>query len=109
MGFPNKSSSFHTTNFPKGIAVLVRSMLADDPDLRPHSMAEVADALIRIKQEAIDTEAAGPKETVGEIRRLKKTVVFFGLFIGMLAVAGGVFIYRFFRESPSGPRLEINA
>ncbi|NNK95983.1 MAG: trypsin-like serine protease, partial [Desulfobacterales bacterium] len=89
-------------DFPKGIGVLVRSMLADDPDLRPHSMAEVADALIRIKQEAIETEAASPTETVGEIRRLKKTIGFFGIIISILAVVGGVFLFQFFRGSQNG-------
>jgi S1-C subfamily serine protease len=89
-------------DFPKGFGVLVRSMLADDPDLRPHSMAEVADALIRIKQEALETEAANTIETVGEIRRLKKTFIFFGLIISILAAVGGVFMFQFFRKSPNG-------
>jgi S1-C subfamily serine protease len=89
-------------DLPKGLGILIRSMLAVDPDLRPHSMAEVADALIRLKQETVETEPSAPPETVGEIRQLKKTVVLFGLIIGILAVVGTVFLFQFVRESQNG-------
>ena len=50
-------------SFPQDIGVLIRSMLADDPDLRPGSMQEVAEALNRFQEEAEENKEAAPPET----------------------------------------------
>ncbi|MDF1591808.1 MAG: hypothetical protein P1P89_09870 [Desulfobacterales bacterium] len=59
------SVDFETTDFqseidnlplPQEVAVLFKIMLAEDPDLRPRSMAEVAKTLSRVKDD--DIEAA---------------------------------------------------
>ncbi len=89
----------NSADFPQEIGILIRSMLVDDPDMRPRSMAEIAEALKRIKE---DSSAQVPEpvvETVGQIRRLKKAVVFIALAVGVLVAAGGVFWYQFDRKS----------
>jgi serine/threonine protein kinase len=42
-----------TLPLPPEIAVMLKAMLADDPSLRPQSMAEVAESLSRLKEEDI--------------------------------------------------------
>ncbi len=83
--------------FPKAITVLLRSMLADDPDLRPGSMQEVATALERLKEEAAEEEAAAPPETAKEVKRLRRTIIFFGMLLAVLASVGAFFFFRYER------------
>ena len=87
-------------DFPEDISVLIRSMLVDDPDLRPRSMAEVAEALARIQEEAARGEGETTVATVGQIRRLKKTVVIISsLILAVLAAAGTIVFYQFGRQA----------
>ncbi len=86
-------------DFPKEIKLLIRSMLVDDPDLRPRSMAEVAEALTRIKEEAASGEGETTVATAGQVRRLKKAVVIISLILAVLAAAGTIVFYQFERES----------
>jgi S1-C subfamily serine protease len=84
-------------DFPKDITVLIRSMLADNPELRPDSMQEVADALKRLQEEALEEEAVASPETAKEVRRLRKTVTAFGIFISLIAAIGGIFLFWYDR------------
>ena len=85
-------------DFPKDITVLIRSMLADDPDLRPDSMKEVADTLRRLQNEALKDGGPALPETAREVKRLRSTVTLFGVFIALIATIGGAFFYWYDRE-----------
>ena len=73
---------------PPEIAVMFKAMLADDPDLRPQSMAEVAEGLSRLKEEDIDLAMRRGREAMQppaqEIRGLKKRV---GLLVLIFVIA----------------------
>jgi S1-C subfamily serine protease len=79
---------------PEDLAVLLRVMLADDPDLRPQSMADVADSLARIRERAKPAPGGPPAEAAAEpprqVQRLQQrlralAVVVAGLVIAALA------------------------
>ncbi|MEE4605298.1 MAG: trypsin-like peptidase domain-containing protein [Desulfobacteraceae bacterium] len=77
-------------SLPPEFAVLLKAMLADDPNLRPQSMAEVAESLSRIKEEEIESAMHRRRETmqppVQEIRSLKKRIGQLALVIGVVAI-----------------------
>ncbi len=77
---------------PSEAEVLFKVMLANDPDLRPRSMAEVADSLARILKKMVlldkkDTEArvGAPART---IRGLQKRISMLAAIVLLLFVAG---------------------
>jgi S1-C subfamily serine protease len=81
---------------PQEVAVLFKIMLAEDPNLRPQSMAEVAETLSRVSDEALEAAEQSRIESapapVKQIKGLKKrisllvvVVVVLGLLIGGLA------------------------
>ena len=78
---------------PEDLKVLLRVMLADDPDLRPQSMAEISESLGRIDQipespsvPEIPSEAGPP--SAGLIRRLQKRVRLLAGALVLLIAAG---------------------
>lgn len=80
-------------NLPGELAVLLRVMLADDPDLRPQSMAEVAASLARVKasQESpaeIPSAAAASASPVHQVRRLQSRIRALAAVVAVLVVAG---------------------
>ena len=91
-----------TLSLPPEMAVLLKTMLADDPDLRPQSMAEVAESLARIKEEEIETAMRRRRDAmqppVQEIRSLKKRVGQLVLVLGVLAMLAALawffFVFR---------------
>jgi len=91
---------------PPEIAVLLKSMLADDPGLRPQSMTEVAEILSRVKEEDVESairrrgEAMQPP--VHEIRSLKKRVGLLVLVIGITALLA-LLVWFFFIFSQKDP------
>ena len=89
----------NSEDFPKEIGVLIRSMLVDDPDLRPRSMAEIAEALKRIGEKASIAVAEPVVETVGQIRRLKKALVIISIIFGVLVAVGGAVLFKLNRDS----------
>ena len=88
---------FKEAGFPKDISVLINSMLADDPDLRPGSMQEVADALKRLKQRPMQPEPPASPETATEVKRLRKTVTGFGAVATLLIIAGLFYFFYVYR------------
>ncbi|MFO7706928.1 MAG: trypsin-like peptidase domain-containing protein [Desulfobacterales bacterium] len=80
-------------DLPGDLAVLLRVMLADDPDLRPQSMAEIAASLARIKDALASPtptdfspeEAAAPSR---QVRRLQSRIRVLGAAVMVLVVAG---------------------
>ncbi len=87
---------------PPEVEVLLKAMLADDPSLRPQSMAEVADSLSRVTEEDFEAAMRRRREAtqppVQEIRSLKRRIGQLALVIGIAAVlailAWFFFVYR---------------
>jgi len=79
-------------DLPKELAVLLRVMLADDPDLRPQSMSEIAESLRRIKDlpqppaPVIPLEAAAAPG--GLVQRLQKRVRLLAAAVAVIIAAG---------------------
>ncbi len=95
-------SKVEELNLPREAEVLLKVMLAEDPDMRPRSMSEVADSLARIrKREGADgglrvpEVAMAPKEEQPEIpmiavqptRRLAKWIGLSTALLLLLAIA----------------------
>ena len=91
-----------TLSLPPEIEVLLKAMLADDPSLRPQSMAEVAESLSRVTEADIETAMHRRREAmqppVQEIRSLKKRIGQLVLVICIAAILAALawffFIYR---------------
>jgi len=77
---------------PAELEVLLKVMLADDPDMRPGSMAEVVGTLDRIKAEENEKARRQPeavaKLQMPSITRLSKMVKLLAAAVGVLIVAG---------------------
>ncbi|MBW2707298.1 MAG: trypsin-like peptidase domain-containing protein, partial [Deltaproteobacteria bacterium] len=87
---------------PSDLNVLLKVMLADDPDMRPRSMAEVAESLAKIKAgEAarIQEESATPVPApVRSITRLHKIVKLLAASVVVLMIAGVLAWFQFDRK-----------
>jgi len=64
--------------------VLLKIMLADDPDLRPQSMSEVAEKLSQVIDKKVETISS----PVREIRKLKKKLSLLVLILSLIFVVG---------------------
>jgi S1-C subfamily serine protease len=95
---------------PHGAKVLLKTILADDPDLRPRSMAEVADALGRIKNGEIEEAKRRRLElapaSAGAIRRLRKRLTLLAAFVVLLVVGALVWLQLDIRKKESAAVLE---
>ncbi len=79
---------------PHEVEVLFKIMLADAPDLRPRSMAEVAETLVRVKDKEIEAAMRNRREAaptpVHEIRGIKKRISLLAIILLLLVVLGGL-------------------
>ena len=99
-------SKIDELSLPHEAKVLFKIMLADDPDLRPRSMAEVAKALARIKDEDIEAAERRLHEpapvVVKEIRGIKKKISLLVIVITVLILLGGLgWFYFVFKRGDS--------
>ena len=99
---------------PPEIAVLLKTMLADDPNLRPQSMAEVAESLSRVKEEEIESAMGRRREAMQpptqEIRSLKKRIGQLVLIIGIVAILAMLaWFFFFFRQKDTGKIFGMHA
>jgi S1-C subfamily serine protease len=80
-------------DLPEALAILLRVMLSDDPDLRPQSMVEIAESLRRISQPMEPAAPAMPFEApvpaAGLVQWLQKRVRLLAVVV-LLVVAGGL-------------------
>ncbi len=87
---------------PGELAVLLRVMLADDPDLRPQSMSEIAESLRRIKElpeQPVPTEHAEAAAMPGGlIQRLQKRVRLLAAAVAVIIAAGLLALFYLDRE-----------
>jgi S1-C subfamily serine protease len=79
-------------DMPEDLKVLLRVMLADDPDLRPQSMAEIAASLKRIEEIPAPSVPAEPSEPAappaGLIHGLQKRIRLLAAAVVFLVAAG---------------------
>ena len=99
---------------PPEFELLLKSMLADDPGLRPQSMAEVAESLARIEEKDIDSAMRRQHEVmqppVQEIRSLKKRIGWLMLVVGISAIlAMLVWFFFVFRQKDTEKILGTHA
>lgn len=86
-------------NLPPDLKVLIKIMLADDPDLRPRSMAHIVDALTRILdgmpyENAQKISYQRRRTIAGEMRHLKKAVIaMISLFIAVSVLGALAWLY----------------
>ena len=98
-------------NIPHEFRILLKVMLAEDPDLRPRSMAEVAESLSRIKAEAQQVETR-PRIQAAEapswiIKGLQKRVRILAAVVIVLGAAIGWSWFQFAKEKEdAGTMLE---
>ena len=95
-------------DLPQDIQILLKVMLADDPDMRPRSMAEVADSLARIKDKKFK-EAEEPAIQIAEtptrtIRSLQKRISLLAAVVILLSIFGILSWFQFgHRKDDTGP------
>ena len=82
---------------PKKVEVLFKIMLAEDPNLRPQSMAEVAETLSQVADEEIEAaRLESVPAPVKQIKGLKKRITLLVVVIAVLGLfLGGLFWYYF--------------
>ncbi|MBN2125576.1 MAG: trypsin-like peptidase domain-containing protein [Deltaproteobacteria bacterium] len=83
---------------PQEIAVLFKIMLAEDPDLRPRSMAEVAETLSRVNDEQIEAARQSRLDSAPvpqrQMKRFKRRIVLLGILAAVLGLLlGGLLWY----------------
>jgi S1-C subfamily serine protease len=93
--------------------VLLKVMLADDPDMRPRSMAEVAKSLARLKEKEAEREQA-PSVEIDEppsrtIRNLQKRISLLAAIVIILSIFGILSWFQFGREPSDTELLEAYA
>jgi S1-C subfamily serine protease len=103
-----------TLPLPPELAVLFKAMLAEDPSLRPQSMAEVAESLSRLKDEDIESAMRRRREAMQppgqEIRSLKKRIGQLVLIIGITAILAILaWFFFFFRQKDTEKIFGIHA
>jgi S1-C subfamily serine protease len=85
---------------PPEFSVMLKAMLADDPSLRPQSMAEVAEGLSRLKKEDIESAMRRGRDAmrppVQEIRSLKKRIGHLVLITGIVVILAVLAWFFFF-------------
>jgi len=86
---------------PQELKTLIKVMLAGDPDVRPRSMADVADTLLRIHAKSDHFESQGAAES--KIAVLQKRITLLGVCLVVLFVCGGLLWYQFVdrKEDPA--------
>ncbi|OGP57188.1 MAG: hypothetical protein A2V65_03550 [Deltaproteobacteria bacterium RBG_13_49_15] len=86
---------------PQEVAVLLKIMLAEDPDLRPRSMGEVARILSRVNDEEIEAVRQNRIESglapVKQIKGLKKRMTILVIIVAVLGFLIGVLAWYYFR------------
>ena len=82
---------------PDEIGSLIKVMLAEDPDLRPQSMAEVAETLSQVKDKDIRAAKLDHIESapahVKEVKGLRKRIRIITIVLAILIIFGGLFWY----------------
>jgi S1-C subfamily serine protease/tetratricopeptide (TPR) repeat protein len=95
---PNFLAKIDELLLPHEAKFLFKSMLADDPDLRPRSMNEVVDVLGRIKEgeieEAKERQLELTSDSARAIRAIKKRLSLLAVLVALLVVAAALAWFR---------------
>lgn len=107
-------SKIEEIEVPDQLRVLLRVMLAEDPDLRPSSMQKIVASMKRIQEDLRRQGPPSPEELSppepGPIRHRRKRLRAFGaFFIAMVLVGAFVWLMRQSRMDDADSRLESYA
>jgi S1-C subfamily serine protease len=95
---------------PHDVEVLLKVMLADDPDMRPRSMSEVVDSLARFKDREDQPVKEKPPEIVATqtrtIRNLQKRISLLAAIVIILSIFGILSWFQFGQEQSDVEYLE---
>jgi S1-C subfamily serine protease len=95
------------------LEVLLKVMLADDPDIRPRSMAEVAESLARLKEKKPEPQAIRSAEVAESptrtIRNLQKRISLLAVTVIILCIFGILSWFQFGQDQPAKDALEAYA
>jgi len=98
---------------PPEAQILLKVMLADDPDMRPRSMTEVANSLARIKEKEFETaEEPAPEVTIAPtrtIRSLQKRISLLAVVVILLTIFGILSWFQFGQRKDDVGSLEAYA
>jgi S1-C subfamily serine protease len=93
--------------------VLLKVMLADDPDMRPRSMAEVTESLARLKEKEIKQDAEQPAKVsepaTRTIRSLQKRISLLAAIVIILSIFGILSWFQFDQDQSDVDSLEAYA
>ncbi len=100
-------------NLDHDAEVLLKVMLADDPDMRPRSMAEVAESIVRLKEKEAEREEVLPVEVAESptrtIRNLQKRISLLAAIVIILSIFGILSWFHFGQEQSDTASLEAYA
>ncbi len=100
-------------NLDHDAEVLLKVMLADDPDMRPRSMTEVAESLNRLKEKEAKREEVLPVEVAEPptrtIRNLQKRISLLAAIVIILSIFGILSWFHFGQEQSDTESLEAYA
>ncbi|UCE51651.1 MAG: trypsin-like peptidase domain-containing protein [Desulfobacterales bacterium] len=98
---------------PSEAQILLKVMLADDPDMRPRSMIEVADSLARIKEKELEmAEEPAPEVPISPqrtIRSLQKRISLLAVVVILLSIFGILSWFQFGQRKNDVGSLEAYA
>jgi S1-C subfamily serine protease len=98
---------------PSEAQILLKVMLADDPDMRPRSMIEVADSLARIKEKELEmAEEPAPEVPMSPtrtIRGLQKRISLLAVVVILLSIFGILSWFQFGQRKNDVGSLEAYA
>ncbi|MGD2125307.1 MAG: trypsin-like peptidase domain-containing protein [Desulfobacteraceae bacterium] len=99
LGITDFVAKVEELQLPSELDVLLRVMLADDPDLRPRSMAEVAESLARIKEGETGRAQIQPPEMPAvptpAIKRRPRRVGLWAAIVTLFCIAGFLTWFQF--------------
>jgi S1-C subfamily serine protease len=96
------SKEIEELSLPREAEILIKLMLADDPDLRPRSMAKVEETLTRIKEKDIHEALRRSLEQTPsrEIRGIKRWIRLLAVLVILLTTIGLVAWFHFTSQRP---------
>ena len=103
-------AALNDLNLPHEVEVLIKVMLADDPDLRPRSMTEVAESLARLGEKQLEGIEKKPTAEMAAsnltIRRLQKRMSVLAAVVILLTIFAFVAWFQFGQQKKSEVSME---
>ncbi|HIJ56318.1 MAG TPA: trypsin-like serine protease, partial [Deltaproteobacteria bacterium] len=89
---------------PEKAKILFKTMLSDDPALRPKSMKDVADGLLSVEEKYVEEPPAAPDTTISKLRNRQSWLI--AVVILLIVGLGSAFFFVSHREKDDPTLLE---